>query len=130
MEKEKIILKNGTQLSYDSIGMQNGRLVIGFIEGDAVALEQAIRAAGQDNLEEIVQTDADGNTQATHERFDIFEAVNKRIDAGKLDSGETADIVEIVLAQEDKVDMEIRHLKAGVGALQEVTDAMLMDQLA
>lgn len=130
MEKEKITFGNGIQLSYDSIGMQNGRLVIGFVGGDAAALEQTVRSAGQDNLEEIVQADAAGNVQATHERYDIFEAINKRIDAGKLDSGETADIVEIVLAQEGKVDMEIRHLKAGMGALQEVTDAMLMDQLA
>ena len=130
MEKEKITLKNGTQLSYDSIGMQNGRLVIGFIEGDAEALEQAIRDAGQDNLEEIVQMDAAGNVQATHELYDIFEAVNKRIDAVKMDSGEMADIVEIVLAQEEKVDMEIRHLKARMGAQEEVTDTMLMDQLS
>lgn len=130
MEKEKIVLGNGTQLSYDSIDLQNGHLVIGFVGGDAAALEQAIRTAGQDNLEEIIQTDAAGNVQATHERYDIFEAINKRIDAGRLDSGETADIVEIVLAQEDKVDMEIRHLKARMGAQEEVTDAMLMDQLA
>ena len=130
MEKEKITLRNGTQLSYDSIGMQNGRLVIGFIEGDAAALEQVIRDAGQDNLEEIVQMDAAGNVQTTHELYDIFEAVNKRIDAVKLDSGEKADIVEIVLAQEDKVDMEIRHLKARMGSQEEVTDTMLMDQLS
>lgn len=130
MEKEKITLKNGAQLSYDSIGMQNGRLVIGFIEGDAVALEQAIRDAGKDSLEEIVQMDTAGNVQATHELYDIFEAVNKRLGVVKLDSGEKADIVEIVLAQEDKMEKEIRRLKARMGAQEEVTDKMLMDQLS
>ena len=130
MEKEKITLKNGTQLPYDSIGMQNGRLVIGFIEGDAAALEQVIRDAGQDNLEEIVQMDAAGNVQVTHELYDIFEAVNKRIDVVELESGEKVDIVEIVLAQEDKTEKEIRHLEARMGAQEEVTDTMLMDQLS
>ena len=55
MEKEKIILGNGTELSYDSIGFSGNTLVVGFVNGDAADLESKIRAAGQNNLEEIQQ---------------------------------------------------------------------------
>lgn len=129
MKKEKIVLKNGEELSYDSIGHHDGRLIISFTGGDAAELEQTFRNAGQNNLEMIRQTDAAGNGQAIHERYDVFEAVNKRINAGKTEAGETADIVDIVLAQEDELEMKIRHLEDRVGAQEEVTDAMLMDQL-
>lgn len=118
MEKEKIILGNGTALSYDSIAVQGGCLVIGFIGGDIVALEQAFRTAEQNNLEAIQQTDAEGNEQTVHERYDIFVEIRKQIGTAGAE-----DVVEVVLQQESKTDMEIRHLK-------EVTDTLLMDQLA
>lgn len=118
MNTEKIVLGNSTELPYDSIGVSNGCLVISFIGGDAAALEQAFRTAGQTNLEEIRQLDTDGNEQAVHERYDIFKFVNKQIAREASD-----DIVEIVLEQESDVAMQIRHL-------QEVTDTLLMEQLA
>lgn len=118
MEKEKIVLGNGTTLSYDSIAVQGGCLVIGFIGGDISALEQAFRAAGQNNLETIQQTDFEGNEQTVHQRYDIFAEIRKQIGAD-----EAEDVVQIVLEQESEVDMKIRHLT-------EVTDTLLMSQLA
>lgn len=118
MNKEKIALGNSTELSYDSICVSNGCLIISFIGGDMANLEQAFRTAGQTNLEEIRQLDADGNEQAVHERYDIFKAVNKQIAKEAAD-----DIVDIVLEQESDVAMQIRHL-------QEVTDTLLMEQLS
>lgn len=118
MNKEKIVLGNKTELSYDSITINNGCLIISFIGGDAIELEQKIRAAGQTNMEEIRQLDTNGNEQTVHERYDIFKAVNKQIAKEPIN-----DVVEIVLEQESEVTMQIRHL-------QEVTDTLLMEQLA
>lgn len=118
MEKEKIVLGNGTLLPYDSIAVEGGCLVIGFAGGNLADLEQAFRDAGQGNLEEIQQTDAEGHVQTVHERYDLFKEIRKRIDTTGAE-----DVVEIVLEQESKTDMDIRHLK-------EVTDILLMDQLA
>lgn len=118
MEKEKIILGNKTELPYDTINFSSGCLVIGFIGGDAALLENKFREAGQTNLEIIQQMDATGNEQTTHERYSIFKAVNKTIAPVSAD-----DVVEIVLEQESEIAMEIRHLK-------EVTDTLLMEQLA
>lgn len=118
MKKEKIILGNKTELPYDTINFSSGCLVIGFIGGDAALLEKKFREAGQTNLEIIQQVDAAGNEQMTHERYNIFKAVNKKIATVSAD-----DVVEIVLEQESEIAMEIRHLK-------EVTDTLLMEQLA
>ncbi len=129
MEKEKIILGNGTKLSYDSIGFSGNTLVVGFVNGDAADLESKIRAAGQDNLEEIRQVDGDGNEQAVHKLYDIFTAINKRIGAVEQESGEKADLVEIVLAQETETDARLRHLESRMSSAEEVTDTLLMDAL-
>lgn len=129
MEKEKIILGNGTELSYDSIGFSGNTLVIGFIGGDAADLESKIRAAGQNNLEEIRQVDGDGNEQAVHKLYDIFTAVNKKIGAVEQESGKKADIVEIVLTQESETEARLRHLESRMDANEEVSDALLMDAL-
>ncbi len=117
MEKEKILLGNGTMLSYDSIAVQGGYLIVGFAGGDMAALEQAFRAAGQNNLESIQQMDAEGNEQTVHQRFDIFKEVRKQIG---IDGAE--DVVSVILQQESETDMKIRHLT-------EVTDTLLMNQL-
>ena len=118
MEKEKIVLGNKTEVPYDSIRTDNGCMVISVIGGDIAELEQIFRAAGQTNLETIRQLDVDGGEQAVHERYDIFAEVRKVI-------GKTAadDVVEVILNREDEVAMQIRHL-------QEVTDVLLMEQLA
>lgn len=121
--KEKIVLGNNTELPYDTITFQGDALVIGFVGGDIAALEQTIRAAGQDNLELIRQLDAEGNVQTTHERYDIFAEIKKSI--GKTPE---EDVVEVLLKQEDELRMEIRHLKAGQniqdGAIQDLGDVV------
>ena len=129
MEKEKIILGNGTELSYDSIGFSGNTLVIGFVDGDAADLESKIRAAGQNNLEEIQQVGTDGTEQAVHKLYDIFTAINKRIDAVEQESGKKADLVEIVLTQETETDARLRHLERRMTSTEEVTDTLLMDAL-
>ena len=129
MEKEKIILGNGTELSYDSIGFSGNTLVIGFVNGDAADLESKIRAAGQNNLEEIQQVGADGTEQAVHKLYDIFTAINKRIGAVEQESGKKADLVEIVLTQETETDALLRHLERRMTSTEEVTDTLLMDAL-
>lgn len=129
MEKEKIILGNGTELSYDSIGFSGNTLVIGFVDGDAADLESKIRAAGQNNLEEMQQVGADGTEQAVHKLYDIFTAINKRIGAVVQKSGEKADLVEIVLTQESETDARLRHLESRMASAEEVTDTLLMDAL-
>ena len=129
MEKEKIILGNGTELSYDSIGFSGNTLVIGFVDGDAADLESKIRAAGQNNLEEMQQVGADGTEQAVHKLYDIFTAINKRIGAVEQESGEKADLVEIVLTQETETDARLRHLESRMDSTEEVTDTLLMDAL-
>ena len=129
MEKEKIILKNGTELPYDSIGFSGNTLVIGFVNGDAADLESKIRDAGQNNLEEIRQVDGDGNEQAVHKLYDIFTAINKRIGAVEQESGKKADLVEIVLTQETETEARLRHLEKRMDENEEVSDALLMDAL-
>ena len=129
MEKEKIILGNGTELSYDSIGFSGNTLVVGFVNGDAADLESKIRAAGQNNLEEIQQVGADGTEQAVHKLYDIFTAVNKRIGAVEQESGKKADLVEIVLTQETETEARLRHLESRMTSTEEVTDTLLMDAL-
>ena len=129
MEKEKIILGNGTELSYDIIGFSGNTLVIGFVDGDAADLESKIRAAGQNNLEEIQQVGADGTEQAVHKLYDIFTTINKRIGAVEQESGEKADLVEIVLTQETETDARLRHLESRMDSTEEVTDTLLMDAL-
>ena len=129
MEKEKIILGNGTELSYDIIGFSGNTLVIGFVDGDAADLESKIRAAGQNNLEEIQQVGADGTEQAVHKLYDIFTAINKRIGAVEQESGEKADLVEIILTQETETDARLRHLESRMDSTEEVTDTLLMDAL-
>ena len=129
MEKEKIILGNGTELSYDIIGFSGNTLVIGFVDGDAADLESKIRAAGQNNLEEIQQVGADGTEQAVHKLYDIFTAINKRIGAVEQKSGKKADLVEIVLTQETETDARLRHLERRMTSTEEVTDTLLMDAL-
>ncbi len=132
MEKEKIVLGNKVELPYDRIGFAGTSLVIGFMGGNILELEQAIRDAGQNNLEIIKQMDADGNLQMVHERFDIFSEIKKII-------GQTAaeDVVEVVLSQETEIDMKIRHLEARMSSTEErvsdteeVTDTLLMKELA
>ena len=129
MEKEKIILGNGTELSHDSIGFSGSTLVVGFVNGDAADLESKIRAAGQNNLEKIQQVDGDGNEQAVHKLYDIFTAVNKRIGAVGQESGKKADLVEIVLTQETETEARLRHLESRMTSTEEVTDTLLMDAL-
>lgn len=129
MEKEKIILGNGTELPYDSIGFSGNTLVIGFIGGDAADLESKIRAAGQNNLEEIKQVDGEGNEQAIHKLYDIFTAINKRIGVVEQESGEKADLIEVVLTQETETEARLRHLESRMTSTEEVTDTLLMDAL-
>lgn len=117
MNKEKILLGNNVEIMYDSINLSGNCLIIGVIGGDAAALEESFRAAGQTNLEEIRQYDGEGNEQTVHQRYDIFKAVNKQI--AQVPEN---DVIEIVLEQESEVAMQIRHL-------QEVTDTLLMEQL-
>lgn len=130
MNKEKIVLGNNTELAYDAINFKDGCLVIGFVGGDAVALEQTFREAGQDNLEHINQVDPYGNVMTTHNYFDIFTAVNKRINAAELVNGEKSDVVEIVLAAETETEARLRHLEARMNSTEEVTDTLLMNELA
>lgn len=125
MEKEIIVLGNGTRLPYDSIGFQSGELVISFVGGDITALEQAFRVAGQNNLELIQQLDAGDNLQTTHERYDIFREIKKEIS-----DNEEYDVVKVVLGQEGELEMRIRHLEGRATAVEETTDALVMDALS
>lgn len=116
MEKEKIVLKNGTELPYDSIGFQSNALVIGIIGGDVASLEQTFRAAGQTNLEEIKQVGADGNAQATHKLYDVLSQIVVHIDVAETDAGEVQNVVEVHLAREEEWQAEIRHIKEQMAA--------------
>lgn len=121
--KEKIILGNKEELSYDSIGFGAGTLAIGFKAGDITALEKSFRDAGQNNLEVIQQCDAEGHVQATHERYDIFREIKKVIGATPED-----DVVTVTLEQESLIEMRLRHLEAGQGiqdgAIQDLGDVV------
>ena len=121
--KEKIILGNKVELSYDSIGFRAGTLAISFKAGDIAALEKSFRDAGQNNLEVIQQCDADGHVQATHERYDIFREIKKTIGATPEE-----DVVTIVLEQESVIEMRLRHLESGQGiqdgAIQDLGDVV------
>lgn len=130
MKKEKIVLGNNTELSYDSIKINNGCLQISVVNGNAATLEQIIRDAGQDNLEHIKQMDADGNEQTVHDWYDIFQSVNKQIGAAILENGEKVDVVEIILGLETETDAKIRHLEKRIAANEEVADTLLMNQLS
>ena len=121
--KEKIILGNKVELSYDSIGFRAGTLAISFKVGNIAALEKSFRDAGQNNLEVIQQCDADGHVQATHERYDIFREIKKTIGATPEE-----DVVSIVLEQESVIEMRLRHLESGQGiqdgAIQDLGDVV------
>lgn len=121
--KEKIILGNKVELSYDSIGFRAGTLAISFKVGNIAALEKSFRDAGQNNLEVIQQCDADGHVQATHERYDIFREIKKTIGATPEE-----DVVMIVLEQESVIEMRLRHLESGQGiqdgAIQDLGDVV------
>lgn len=121
--KEKIILGNKVELSYDSIGFRAGTLAISFKVGNIAALEKSFRDAGQNNLEVIQQYDADGHVQATHERYDIFREIKKTIGATPEE-----DVVTIVLEQESVIEMRLRHLESGQGiqdgAIQDLGDVV------
>ena len=121
--KEKIILGNKVELSYDSIGFRAGTLAISFKVGNIAALEKSFRDAGQNNLEVIQQCDADGHVQATHERYDIFREIKKPICATPEE-----DVVTIVLEQESVIEMRLRHLESGQGiqdgAIQDLGDVV------
>ena len=98
--KEKIILGNKVELSYDSIGFGTGTLAISFKAGDITTLEKSFRDAGQNNLELIQQCDAEGHVQATHERYDIFREITKTIGATPEE-----DVVTVTLEQECLFEM-------------------------
>ena len=121
--KEKIILGNKVELSYDSIGFRAGTRAISFKVGNIAALEKSCRDAGQNNLEVIQQCDADGHVQATHERYDIFREIKKTIGATPEE-----DVVTIVLEQESVIEMRLRHLESGQGiqdgAIQDLGDVV------
>lgn len=121
--KEKIILGNKVEMSYDSIGFGAGTLAISFKACDMAALEKSFRDAGQNNLEVIQQCDAEGHVQATHERYDIFREVRKTIGATPEE-----DVVTIVLEQESVIEMRLRHLESGQGiqdgAIQDLGDVV------
>lgn len=121
--KEKIILGNKVELSYDSIGFRAGTFAISFKVGNIAALEKSFRDAGQNNLEVIQQCDADGHVQATHERYDIFREIKKTIGATPEE-----DVVTIVLEQESVIEMRLRHLESGQGiqdgAIQDLGDVV------
>ena len=121
--KEKIILGNKVELSYDSIGFRAGTLAVSFKVGNIAALEKSFRDAGQNNLEVIQQCDADGHVQATHERYDIFREIKKTIGATPEE-----DVVTIVLEQESVIEMRLRHLESGQGiqdgAIQDLGDVV------
>ena len=121
--KEKIILGNKVELSYDSIGFGTGTLAISFKAGDITTLEKSFRDAGQNNLELIQQCDAEGHVQATHERYDIFREITKTNGATPEE-----DVVTIVLEQESVIEMRLRHLEAGQGiqdgAIQDLGDVV------
>ena len=121
--KEKIILGNKVELSYDSIGFGAGTLAISFKAGDMAALEKSFRDAGQNNLEVIQQCDADGHVQATHERYDIFREITKTIGGTPEE-----DVVTVTLEQESLIEMRLRHLEAGQGiqdgAIQDLGDVV------
>ena len=121
--KEKIILGNKVELSYDSIGFGAGTLAISFKAGDITTLEKSFRDAGQNNLELIQQCDAEGHVQATHERYDIFREITKTIGATPEE-----DVVTVTLEQESLIEMRLRHLEAGQGiqdgAIQDLGDVV------
>lgn len=121
--KEKVILGNKVELTYDSIGFGAGTLAISFKAGDIAALEKSFRDAGQNNLEVIKQYDAEGHVQATHERYDIFREIRKTIGATPEE-----DIVTVTLEQESLVEIRLRHLEAGQGiqdgAIQDLGDVV------
>lgn len=110
MNKEKVIFKNGTELEFDSISASDTALVIGIIGADATELETVFRAAGQENLEEIRQTDAGGTTQATHLLYDILAQITVHIDAAG-EEGRKQNLIEVTLAKEEAWEAEIRRLK-------------------
>lgn len=116
MNKEKIILGNGKELPYDSIGISGNQLVICFAGGNAADLEKVFRTAGQNNLEEIRQVDAEGNLQTTHRLYDIFTQINIHIDGAEPEEGEKQNLVEVILYQEDPLEAKIRHLEEKIAA--------------
>lgn len=122
---EKIVLGNKTEVPYDSISIGSECMVLSFIGGNVVELEQIFRSAGQTELENIHQLDANGGEQAVHERYDIFSSITKRIM-----SDPTEDVVEVTLLQESEIDMKIRHLEERTQSVEEVTDTLLMAELA
>lgn len=126
--KDKIKFGN-TELDIDGISVNNNSLVITFLGGDIADIESKFRV-GQDGLETIQQIGSEGTVTATHELYDTFTAINKRIEAGILEDGSKVDLVEVVLYPESKVEAEIRHLKTRISATEEVTDTLLMEQLA
>lgn len=102
--------------------------IISFFDADMSDIESKFRV-GQDSLETIQQIGSEGTVTAKHELYDIFSAINKRIEAVTLEDESRADVVDVVLLQESKVDAEIRHLKTRISATEEVTDTLLMEQL-
>ena len=126
MNKEKIILGNGTELEYDRIGFRGGALVIGFVGGSAADLESTFRSGGQTNLETIKQASADGSIQATHKLYDILSQIVVNIDAAE-NGEEKKNLVEVVLQQEEEWQAEIRHIReemAAGGGSSEAVEAL------
>lgn len=111
MSKEKVIFKNGTLLEYDSINVQPNALVIGFVGGDTEILESTFRTAGQENLEEIKQTDAQGTLQATHKLYDVLSQITVHIDSVEGSKGDKQNLVEVTLTKEEAWQAEIRKLR-------------------
>lgn len=125
--KDKIKFGN-TEMEIDGISINNNALIISFFDADMSDIESKFRV-GQDSLETIQQIGSEGTVTAKHELYDIFSAINKRIEAVTLEDESRADVVDVVLLQESKVDAEIRHLKTRISATEEVTDTLLMEQL-
>ena len=117
-----------TELEIDAVGFKNEALVLSFIGGDIVALEEAFRI-GQNGLEQIQQLNNTGNITATHKLYDKFTCIRKQIGSAEQEDGSMADVVEVVLLPESKTDAEIRHLKARMASAEEVTDTLLMKDL-
>lgn len=129
MSKEKVIFKNGTHLEYDSISVQPNALVIGFVGGDAEVLESTFRTAGQENLEEIKQTDAQGALQATHKLYDVLSQITVHIDFVEGSEGDKQNLVEVTLTKEEAWQAEIRKLRDQVKELSGGRNSEAVEEL-
>ena len=95
--KEKIILGNKVELSYDSIGFGAGTLAISFKAGDMAALEKSFRDAGQKNLEVIGATPEEDVVTIVLEQESVIEMRLRHLESGQgIQDGAIQDLGDVV----------------------------------